>query len=194
MVKGNHVFKLLLGTLTHWKVTLWAWLWRSGCYLCKTLSILQLCAQCLGLWIEATMAVTLFSYKHSCCSYVNDHVHGQVAWEIPSLGPCSALGKKGGKIGERSEPRGYVWRGKTNLVPRALFPKPGKSALWTRLGKDHLPRPPLGSLRSPIFFLLDLFPHRRAWSQAREYHDLHMKSSKVCNKTKSPPASLLFRG
>ena len=44
------------------------------------------------------------------------------------------------------------------------------------------------------FFLLDLFPHRRAWSQAREYHDLHMKSSKVCNKTKSPPASLLFRG
>ena len=158
MVKGNHVFKLLLGTLTHWKVTLWAWLWRSGCYLCKTLSILQLCAQCLGLWIEATMAVTLFSYKHSCCSYVNDHVHGQVAWEIPSLGPCSALGKKGGKIGERSEPRGYVWRGKTKLVPRALFPKPGKSALWTRLGKDHLPRPPLGSLRWPIFFPIGPFP------------------------------------
>ena len=40
------------------------------------------------------------------------------------------------------------------------------------------------------FFLLDLFPLRRAWSQAREYHDLHMKSSKVCNKTKSPLASL----
>ena len=144
--------------LTGKSLEFWAWLWRSGCYLCKTLSILQLCAQCLGLWIEATMAVTLFSYKHSCCSYVNDHVHGQVAWEIPSLGPCSALGKKGGKIGERSESRGYVWRGKTNLVPRALFPKPGKSALWTRLGKDHLPRPPLGSLRSPIFFPIGPFP------------------------------------
>lgn len=83
MVKGNHVFKLLLGILTHWKVTLGAWLWRSGCYRFKTLSILQLCAQCLGLWIEATMAVTLFSYKHSCCSYVNDHVHGLVSMRIP---------------------------------------------------------------------------------------------------------------
>jgi len=44
------------------------------------------------------------------------------------------------------------------------------------------------------FFLLDLFPHRRAWSQAREYHQLHMKSSEVCNKPNSSLASLLFRG
>ena len=194
MVKGNHVFKLLLGTLTHWKVTLWAWLWRSGCYLCKTLSILQLCAQCLGLWIEATMAVTLFSYKHSCCSYVNDHVHGQVAWEIPSLGPCSALGKKGGKIGERSEPRGYVWRGKTNLVPRALSQSQGKVPCGRGWGKTTFLDHRWARFAGQYFFLLDLFPHRRAWSQARAYHDLHMKSSKVCNKTKSPPASLLFRG
>ena len=29
---------------------------------------------------------------------------------------------------------------------------------------------------------------------ALEYHDLHMTSRKVCNKTRSPPASLLFKG
>ena len=30
---------------------------------------------------------------------------------------------------------------------------------------------------------------------AGEYHDLHMKMNrKVCNKTRSPPASLLFKG
>ena len=29
---------------------------------------------------------------------------------------------------------------------------------------------------------------------AWEYHDLHMKNKKVCNKTRSPPASLLFKG
>ena len=153
------------------KSLLGAWLWRSGCYSFKTLSILQLCAQCLGFWIEATMAVTLFSYKHSCCLYVNGHVHGLVAWEIPSLGPCSALGKKGGKIGERSEPRGYIWRKKTTSLDHR----------WARFARRY-------------FFLLDLFPHRRAWSQAREYHHLHMKSSKVCKKTKSPLVLLLFRG
>ena len=29
---------------------------------------------------------------------------------------------------------------------------------------------------------------------AREYHDLHLKSRQVCNKTRSPPASRLFKG
>ena len=29
---------------------------------------------------------------------------------------------------------------------------------------------------------------------AGEYHDLDMKSRKVCNKTRSPPAALLFKG
>ena len=29
---------------------------------------------------------------------------------------------------------------------------------------------------------------------AGEYHDLHMRSRKVCNKTRSPPASILFKG
>ena len=29
---------------------------------------------------------------------------------------------------------------------------------------------------------------------AREYHDLHLKSRQVCNKTRSPPAWRLFKG
>ena len=44
---------------------------------------LQLCAQCPGLWIEARMAVTLFCYKPSCFSYVDDRVHGLVSMRIP---------------------------------------------------------------------------------------------------------------
>ena len=47
------------------------------------LTILQLCAQCPSLWIEARMAVTLFCYKPCCFSYVNDHVHGLVSMRIP---------------------------------------------------------------------------------------------------------------
>ena len=31
-------------------------------------------------------------------------------------------------------------------------------------------------------------------SQAREDDHLHMQNKKVCNKTRSPPASLLFKG
>ena len=66
-----------------------------------------------------------------------------------SLGPGLRIGEKREKIDERSEPRGSLWRGK------GPFPLPG---------------PPLGSLRSPIFFLFDpvfaFFSHYRAWSQA----------------------------
>ena len=29
---------------------------------------------------------------------------------------------------------------------------------------------------------------------AIEYHDLHLKSRQVCNKTRSPPSSRLFKG
>ena len=29
---------------------------------------------------------------------------------------------------------------------------------------------------------------------ALTYHELHMKSRKDCNKTRSPPASILFKG
>ena len=60
-----------------------------------------------------------------------------VAEENSSLGPGSALGKKEKiiDVGERSEPRGSLGRGKASPFP--------------------LPRPPVGSLRSPIFFPFD---------------------------------------
>ena len=47
-------------------------------------------------------------------------------------------GKKGGEIGARSEPRGYIWRGKTTSLDHR----------WARFARRY-------------FFLLDLFPHRR---------------------------------
>ena len=67
-----------------------------------------------------------------------------------SLGPGLRIGgKRKKKIGERSEPRGSLGRGK---------------------GPFPFPRPPLGSLRSPICFLFDpffaFFSHCGAWSQA----------------------------
>ena len=46
-------------------------------------AILQLCAQCPGLSIEARLAVTLFCNKPSCFSYKTDHVHGLVSMRIP---------------------------------------------------------------------------------------------------------------
>ena len=74
-----------------------------------------------------------------------------------SLGPGSTSGAKGEKIprwqtkiGEQSEPRGSLLRGKGWRRLRHPFP---------------LPREPLGSLRSPIFFLFNpvfcLFPSPR---------------------------------
>ena len=66
-----------------------------------------------------------------------------------SLGPGLRIGGKRKKIDERSEPRGSLGRGK---------------------GPFPLPRPPLGSLRSPLFFLFNpvfaFFFHCGAWSQA----------------------------
>ena len=56
---------------------------------------------------------------------------------LNSLGPGCALGQKEKKVGERSEPRGSLMGGKG----------------WRRLRRPFpLPRPPLGSLRSPKFF------------------------------------------
>ena len=65
-------------------------------------------------------------------------IEGGNGRELSSLRLGSALGEKGKKIGERSEPRGSLGRGKGD----GAFP---------------LPRPRLGSLRSPIFFLFDPF-------------------------------------
>ena len=75
--------------------------------------------------------------------------YGASRWHVhySSLGLGSALGEKGKKIGERTEPRGSLRRGKSGSL-------------------SPLPRTPLGSLRSPIFFLFDpvfcLFPALRS--------------------------------
>ena len=82
--------------------------------------------------------------------------YGASRWHVhySSLRPGSALEEKGKKIsvgekkiGERTEPRGSLGRGKSGSL-------------------SPLPRTPLGSLRSPIFFLLDpvfcLFPALRS--------------------------------
>ena len=61
-------------------------------------------------------------------------LHGKyLAWDH-----ASHWGKKKGEIGERSEPRGYIWRGKTTSLDHR----------WARFARRY-------------FFLLDLFPHRR---------------------------------
>ena len=84
---------------------------------------------------------------------------GSALWE---KGEKSALAKK--KIGERSEPRGSLGRGK------GWRPFP-------------LPMIPLGSLRSPIFSYLTLFfafsPHCGARSQAKVFviEDRYIKVS-----------------
>ena len=44
--------------------------------------MLQLCAECPDLWTEASLEVTLFCYKPSSFSHVNDHCHmWLVLWE-----------------------------------------------------------------------------------------------------------------
>ena len=63
-------------------------------------------------------------------------IEGENGRELSSLRLGSALGEKGKKNGERSEPE-VAWGGERGG------------------GAFLLPRPPLGSLRSPIFFLFD---------------------------------------
>ena len=68
---------------------------------------------------------------------------------ITSLGPGFALWEMEKKLGKQGEPRESGERG------------------WRR--PFSLPREPLGSLRSPIFFVFSFFPHWGAWSQATHH-------------------------
>ena len=49
-------------------------------------------------------------------------------------------------------------------------------------------------LLQTLFFICKWSCSRAEHGIAWEYHDLHMKSRKVCKKTRLPPASLLFKG
>ena len=64
--------------------------------------------------------------------------------------------------------------------------------MWRR--PFPLPRPPLGSLLSPIFFLFDpdfcLFPHCGAWSRANDRYASAMILEKIPLKDKITPSCL----
>ena len=85
-----------------------------------------------------------------------------------SLRPGSAVGKKEKKIGERSEPRGSLRRGKCGT---ALSPSPGhRSARFFRRHFSYL---------TPIFAF---FPHCGAWSRANDSYAMILEKIPLNDK------------
>ena len=84
-------------------------------------------------WIEARIAVTLFCYKPSCFSYVNDHVHGLVSLRIPRFAMksrkiCNRKVGGGGGGGGGREVLELLFTGYVPLASKS--PYPIWSILW----------------------------------------------------------------
>ena len=121
-------------------------------------------------WIFEPQALSSTNY------HLNVYFKGQChCWEGHfvyryqfSLGPGSAVGKKEKKIGEQSEPRGSLRRGKCGA---ALSPSPGhRSARFLRRYFSYL---------TPFFAFL---PHCGAWSRANDSYTMTLEKLPLKDK------------